>query len=229
MPSVSILMPVFNERATVRDAVRGVLAASSPLDDIELVIVDDGSTDGTSALLEEFRADPRVQVVCHDRNFGKGTAIRTALERATGTYSATMDADLEYDPADIGALLEPLVEGKADAVFGIRGFDARSAYSFWYVIGNKFVTFCANFLYNSWVSDIMTGQKVMRTDVLRSLRLRESGFSIEPEITARLLQRSARIYEVPVRYRARSRAEGKKLTALDGLRVLRTLIRCRLG
>ena len=228
MGDLSILMPVFNERATVRDAVGQVLATPFPLDEVELLIVDDGSTDGSAEVLAELGAHPRVEVLSHERNLGKGAAIRTALQRATGTYSAVMDADLEYNPADIATLLEPLIEGKAAAVFGARGFEAHSAYNFWYVVGNKVVTFCANLLYNSWVSDIMTGQKVIRTDLLRSLPLRESGFGIEPEITAWLLRRSVRIYEVPVHYRARSRAEGKKLTMLDGLRVLRTLVRCRI-
>jgi glycosyltransferase involved in cell wall biosynthesis len=228
MADLSILMPVYNERATVHDAVEQVLAASFPVREVELLIVDDGSNDGTSDLLKGFAAHPRVQVLHHQLNRGKGAAIRTALENASGTYSAVMDADLEYTPSDIGRLLEPLLEGKAEAVFGTRGFEAHSAYSFWYVVGNKVVTFCANFLYNSWISDIMTGQKAVRTDVLRSLPLRESGFGIEPEITALLLKRAVRIYEVPVRYSARSRAEGKKLTAIDGLRVMRTLARCRI-
>jgi hypothetical protein len=140
-----------------------------------------------------------------------------------------MDADLEYSPADIALLLEPLRNGDADAVFGTRGFQAHSAYSFWYVMGNRAVSFATNALYNCWISDIMTGQKAMRTDVFRSLDLRERGFAIEAEITARLVRRGIRIYEVPIVYRARSREEGKKLTALDGLRVIRTLLRCRLA
>ena len=139
-----------------------------------------------------------------------------------------MDADLEYEPGDLAKLLEPLLDDRAEAVFGARGFQAHSAYGFWYVIGNKGVSFFANLLYNSWVSDIMTGEKVMSTALFRSLDLREPGFAIEPEITARLLRRGVRIHEVPVQYRARSRAEGKKLTAVDGLRVLRTLLRCRI-
>jgi hypothetical protein len=140
-----------------------------------------------------------------------------------------MDADLEYSPADIPALIEPLLRGEAEAVFGTRGFQSHSAYSFWYVAGNRMVTFVANLLFNSWISDIMTGHKALRTELFRSLRLRERGFAIEAEITARLLTRHVRIYEVPVVYRARSREEGKKLTAIDGLRVIRTLLRCRVA
>jgi len=227
MADLSVLMPVFNERDTVRGAIDQVLETNFPVDEVEIVVVDDGSTDGTDAVLDELGEDRRVQLLRHDRNRGKGAALRTALAHATGTYSAIMDADQEYEPADTAALLNPLLEGKSAAVFGARGFEAHSAYSFWYVIGNKAVTFAANLLYNSWISDIMTGQKALRTDLFRSLDLREAGFGIEPEITARLLQRSVRIYEVPVHYRARSRTEGKKLTALDGFRVIRTLLRCR--
>jgi glycosyltransferase involved in cell wall biosynthesis len=228
MADLTILMPVFNERTTVHEAVEQVLATRFPLEDVELLVVDDGSTDGSGEVLAELGAHPRVEVLRHERNLGKGAAIRTALKHASGTYAAVMDADLEYHPADIARLLDPLIEGEAEAVFGPRGFEAHSAYNFWYVVGNKVVTLCANLLYNSWVSDIMTGQKVMRTDLFRSLPLREAGFGIEPEITARLLRRSVRIYEVPVHYRARSRADGKKLTMLDGVRVLRTLVRCRI-
>jgi glycosyltransferase involved in cell wall biosynthesis len=170
----------------------------------------------------------QVRIVYHDRNRGKGAAIRTALEEARGSFSTIMDADLEYEPSDIPALLEPLRDGHAQAVFGTRGFQSHSAYSFWYVVGNRAVTFAANLLYNSWISDMMTGQKAMATELFRSLDLREGGFAIEAEITARLLRKGVRIYEVPIDYTARSREEGKKLTALDGVRVLRTLLRCRL-
>jgi glycosyltransferase involved in cell wall biosynthesis len=166
-------------------------------------------------------------VLTHEQNRGKGAAIRTALSRASGGYSAVLDADLEYDPADIGLLLEPLLSGEAQVVFGARGFQSHAAYGFWYVMGNKAVTLAANVLYNSWVSDIMTCHKVMPTELWRSLDLRESGFGIEPEITARVLRAGIRVYEVPITYRARSRDQGKKLTTVDGLRVLRTLLRCR--
>jgi hypothetical protein len=139
-----------------------------------------------------------------------------------------MDADLEYDPADIVPLLEPLRTGRAQVVYGTRAFKSHSAYSFWYVVGNRAVTLAANVLYNSWISDMMTGHKAMATELFRELPLRERGFAIEAEITARLLNRGIRIYEVPIEYVARGREEGKKLTAVDGLRVLRTLLRCKL-
>jgi dolichol-phosphate hexosyltransferase len=226
--SISILMPVFNERATVRQAAEQVLGADLPVESAQLVIVDDGSTDGSREVTDELASLGGVTVVHHHENRGKGAAIRTALRHAEGTYSAIMDADLEYDPNDIAQLLAPLMDGRADAVFGTRGFESHSAYSFWYVVGNKAVTLVANLLYNSWVSDIMTCHKVMETDLFKALDLREPGFGIEPEITARLLRRGTRIYEVPIQYTARSRDEGKKLTTSDGLRVLRTLARCRI-
>jgi glycosyltransferase involved in cell wall biosynthesis len=229
MPDLSILMPVFNERETVRGAVEQVLASSYPTDDIEVVVVDDGSTDGTADVLAELSEDPRVTLVSHERNAGKGAAVRTALEHATGRYAAIMDADLEYDPADIGKLLGPVVTGEADVVFGTRGFESHSAFSFWYVVGNKGVTLAANLLFNSYLRDIMTCHKVMRTDIFRSLRLESRGFDIEPEITGKLLASGHQIHEVPVRYQARGREEGKKLTTVDGLRVLHRLVKCRLS
>ena len=228
-PEVTVLMPVYNERATVERALEELLATQITDQAWEVVVVDDGSTDGTEVLLRSRPWPENVHLLRHDRNRGKGAALRTALAAAQGTYATVMDADLEYSPADIPLLLEPLRNGDADAVFGTRGFQAHSAYSFWYVMGNRAVSFTANLIYNCWISDIMTGQKAMRTDVFRSLELRERGFAIEAEITARLVLGGVRVYEVPIVYRARSREQGKKLTTLDGLRVLRTLVRCRIA
>jgi glycosyltransferase involved in cell wall biosynthesis len=225
---VTIVMPVFNERHRLELAVDAVLAAQVS-DDLELLIVDDGSTDGTREILSDRNWPPDVRVIYHERNRGKGAAIRTALAEARGVYTTIMDADLEYEPSDIPTLLAPLRAGDAQAVFGTRGFQSHSAFSFWYVVGNRAVTFAANLLFNSWVSDMMTGQKAMSTELFRSLELRADGFAIEAEITARLLRRGVRIYEVPITYTARSREDGKKLTALDGLRVIRTLLRCRVA
>jgi glycosyltransferase involved in cell wall biosynthesis len=227
VPELTVVMPVFNERQTVERAIHGVLGAGLAAE-LELLVVDDGSLDGTSALLGGNEWPEAVRILRHERNRGKGAAIRTALAGARGRYTTIMDADLEYDPADIAQLLEPLRSGEARVVFGTRAFKSHSAFSFWYVVGNRAVTFVANLLYNSWISDLMTGYKAMETELFRSLDLRERGFAIEAEITARLLGAGVRVYEVPIEYRARSREEGKKLTALDGLRVLRTLLRCRL-
>ncbi len=227
-PELSILVPVFNERERVAEALRRILGADLPVASREVVLVDDGSTDGTDAVLDALDLPPEVRRFRHDRNRGKGAAVRTAVGEARGRWSAVMDADLEYAPEDLAKLLGPLRAGEAEAVFGTRAFESHSAFNFWYVVGNKAVTFATNLIYNTWISDVMTGHKAMATDRFRALRLREPGFAIEPEIAARLLGAGVRIYEVPISYRARGRDEGKKLTALDGLRVLRTLVRCRL-
>ena len=221
-------MPVYNERATVEEAIERALKAELPVESRQVVVVDDGSTDGTRELLRGRDWPAEVDVHFRDRNGGKGAAVRTAIEHATGRWAAILDADLEYDPADIARLVEPLQSGDAEVVFGVRGFDSRSAYSFWYVAGNKSVTLVANMLFNSWLADIMTCHKAMPTDIWRSLNLRARGFELEGEITARVLASGRRIYEVPITYRARGREEGKKLTGIDALRVVRTLARERL-
>jgi dolichol-phosphate hexosyltransferase len=227
MPELSILMPVYNEAATVEEAITRVFAADLPVDGVELVVVDDGSSDGTSSILSGRSWPSKLRIVRHDSNRGKGAAVRTAVAHATGEYSAILDADLEYDPADVGRLLEPLQDRRAEAVFGTREFEAHTSYGAWYVLGNKAVTLAANLLYNSWISDLMTCLKAMPTERLKSLRLREPGFGIEAEITARILRSGVRIHEVPITYTARSREEGKKLHAVDAGRVLATLLRCR--
>ena len=225
---LSILMPVFDEVATVEAAIDDALSAELPVSGRQLVIVDDGSTDGTRELLEERTWPDRVEIVFHERNRGKGAAVRTALQRAACEFTAVLDADLEYRAADLADVLEPLVSGEATVVFGTRAWTSQSSFSFWYVMGNKAVTFATNVLYNCWISDLMTCHKAMRTELFRSLPLREKGFAIEPEIAARVLRAGERIHEVPIHYRARGRDAGKKLTAADGLRVFRTLVRCRL-
>jgi glycosyltransferase involved in cell wall biosynthesis len=220
-------MPVYNEVGTVRQAVDEVLAADIGTD-IELVIVDDGSTDGTLEILDSTHWPPHVRVLKHEHNQGKGAAVRTALEAARGEFSAIFDADLEYDPADLANLMPPLLSGNTNAVFGVRAFDGYTSHSFLFVLGNKGVTLVANILFNVYLRDLMTCHKAIRTDVFKALPLQAAGFAIEPEIAARLLQRGERIFEVPVHYKARASDEGKKLTAMDGLRVVGTLVRCRL-
>jgi len=221
-------MPVYNELATVERAIADALESELPVESRQLVLVDDGSTDGTRELLTSREWGDDVTVLLHDRNQGKGAALRTGLQAATGEFSAVLDADLEYEAASLVDVLGPLLDGRANVVFGTRAWTSHSAFSFWYVMGNKAVTLATNVLYNSWISDVMTCHKAMRTELFRSLKLKERGFAIEPEIAARVLRSGERIYEVPVSYQARSREEGKKLTSLDGLRVLRTLLRCRL-
>jgi dolichol-phosphate hexosyltransferase len=219
-------MPVYNEAETVERAVEEVLEAELPLE-TELVVVDDGSTDGTSAILERLDFGERGVVLRHERNRGKGAAVSTALGSARGEFATVFDADLEYDPNDISELLHPLMSGVTNAAFGVRAFDGYTSHSYLYVLGNRGVTLAANLLFNVYIKDLMTCHKAIRTEVFQALPLREPGFAIEAEVTARLLQRGERIYEVPVRYHARATDEGKKLTAVDGLRVVRTLVRCR--
>jgi glycosyltransferase involved in cell wall biosynthesis len=226
---LTVLMPVYNELATIETAIERVLAVDVSANSLELVVIDDGSSDGTAELLEDRSWPANVRILHHERNRGKGAALRTGLAFADSEYCTVLDADLEYDPSNLNALLAPLLAGEADAVYGVRGFQAHSAYSFWYVVGNRAVTLAANVLYNAWLSDIMTCQKVLKTAVFRALPLRTNGFAIEAEITARLLRAGVRIFEVPIVYRARRREEGKKLTAIDGLSVLATLTRCRLS
>lgn len=229
MASLTIIMPVFNEHATVLTAIDDALTADLPVEERELIIVDDGSTDGTRDLLAGAQLPANVRVHLHDHNRGKGAAIKTGLQDARCDFTCILDADLEYKAADLAHLLDPLLDGDAQVVYGTRMWSSHAAYSFWYVVGNKFVTFTTNLLYNCWISDLMTCHKVMDTELFRALRLRSRGFAIEAEITARVLRAGQRIYEVPIVYRARTREAGKKLTPFDGARVLWTLFRCRIS
>jgi len=222
---LSILIPVYNEQTLIANAVKQALDVEYPCE-IELVVVDDGSRDGTAEVLEALN-DPRIQVHVHAVNRGKGAAIRTASAQATGDFVVILDADLEYDPQDIPRLLEPVLDGRAFVVYGSRTFGSHSAYSFWYVMGNKAVTTVANMLFNSYISDLETCFKLMPLPLLRSLNLRSAGFGMEAEITGKLLRRRIRPYEVPISYRARSREEGKKITWRDGVEALFILTRER--
>jgi dolichol-phosphate hexosyltransferase len=222
---LSILMPVFNEQPLVGNAVKQALDVDYPCE-MELVVVDDGSRDGTAEVLAGLH-DPRVTVHVHPRNRGKGAAIKTAAEIATGDYMVILDADLEYDPQDIPRLLEPVLDGRATVVYGSRTFGSHSAYSFWYVMGNKGVTTMANMLFNSYLSDLETCFKLMPLSLFRSLKIRSAGFGMEAEITGKLLRRRIRPFEVPISYRARTREEGKKITWRDGVDALWILARER--
>ena len=229
MVDLSILMSAYNEEDTIKQAIERVLDAELPVDEFELIVVENGSTDGTRAILGGNGWPSQVRVVTVDHNRGKGAGVRRALAEARGRYSVILDADLEYDPREIAGLLEPLQAGEAGAVVGTRMFQSHSAYGFWYVMGNRVINLAANVLFNAWVSDILNCFKIMPTDLFRSLDLREEGFGLDAEILARLLRRREVIYEVPVTYRARTRLEGKKLSIRDGLRIVFTLVRCRLA
>jgi glycosyltransferase involved in cell wall biosynthesis len=200
---LSVLMPVFNERERVGEAIAQVLATELPAP-IELIVVDDGSTDGTGEVLRTLDGDERLRLLSHGQNLGKGAAVRTALAQAEGDFTTVFDADLEYDPSDLALLLPPLQDGRANACFGVRAFDGYTSHSFVYVLGNRAVTLACNVLFNVYMHDIMTCHKMMKTELFRSLKLRSAGFAIEPEIAARLVQRGERIFEVPVHYRART-------------------------
>jgi glycosyltransferase involved in cell wall biosynthesis len=223
--TLSILMPVYNERATLQIAVKRVLEVEYPCP-IELVIVDDGSTDGSAEILDRID-DRRVVLRRHPQNRGKGAAIRTASETATGDYCIMCDADEEYSPQDIPALLRPVLDGNAEVVYGTRTFTSHTAYSFWYVMGNKLVTHAANVLYDTWISDLETCFKLIPLATYRALDIQETGFGMEAEVTAKLLKRGVRPYEVPIGYQARGREEGKKLTWRDGVEALWILARIR--
>jgi glycosyltransferase involved in cell wall biosynthesis len=223
---LSILMPVYNEESRLAEALKQALAVDYPCE-VELVVVDDGSTDGTGDILARLD-EPRIRPVRHPRNLGKGAAIRTAVEHAAGGYLVILDADLEYDPQDIPRLLEPVLDGRAEVVYGNRTFGSHSSFSFWYVLGNRAVTTAANMLFNCYLGDLETCFKLMPVNLYRSLDIGSRGFGMEAEVTGKLLRRGVRPYEVPISYRARSREEGKKITWWDGVEALWILVRERL-
>lgn len=224
---LSILMPVFNEARTLDSAIKRVLDVEFPCE-FELVVVDDGSTDGSGAVLAAV-GDHRVRALHHGANQGKGAAIRTAAAAAAGDYLIVCDADLEYAPEEIPNLLRPVLAGEADVVYGTRTFGSHTAYSLWYVMGNRAVTMAANVLFNSYISDLETCFKLIPTGLYRQLDVREAGFGMEAELTAKLLKLGIRPYEVPISYKARRREEGKKLTWRDGFEALWILMRIRIS
>jgi glycosyltransferase involved in cell wall biosynthesis len=224
---LSVLMPVYNEAATVAAAVKRVLDVPYPCD-VELVLVDDGSTDDTRTALAGL-ADPRLRVHHHGVNLGKGAAVKTASTLATGDYIIICDADLEYAPEDIPELLRPVLADEATVVYGTRTFSSNTAYSFWYVMGNKAVTLAANVLFDSYISDLETCFKLLPLPLYQELSVTAAGFGMEAEITGKLLARGIRPYEVPIGYKARSREAGKKLTWKDGVEAVWILGRIRAG
>src|SRR5437667_5356758 len=195
------MMPAFNEERTVEIILAHVLDRPEVG---EVIVVDDGSTDRTWEILQDVAAhDSRVRPFRQPRNGGKGAALRRAIGELRMPFALVQDADLEYDPRDYPVLLEPLLEGRADVVYGVRGFAGQTAYSFWFVMGNKGVTLASNLLFNSYISDMETGYKVLRSELWKRLNLRGTRFDIEPDITARALRLGYRIHEIPIRYYAR--------------------------
>jgi glycosyltransferase involved in cell wall biosynthesis len=224
---VSFLVPAYNEAATVGGLLDAVWALEL---EKQIVVVDDGSTDGTGDIVDAWRNGRDGVVLLRQENRGKGAAVRAAIPHADGDICVIQDADLEYDPADVPALIEPIERGVADVVFGSRlsGGRPQRAYLFWHLVGNRFLSLLTNVLYNTTLSDMETGYKAFRTEVLRSLDLRQNDFAIEPEITAKVCKRKLRVYELPIAYYGRTYAEGKKITWRDGFKALRVLFGVRL-
>ena len=220
---VSIIIPVYNEVSTIREILARV--RSSPIEK-EIVVVDDGSTDGTRELLAQ-ETSPETRIVMHRRNQGKGVAIRTGLKHAAGDYVLIQDADLEYDPADYELLLRPIIRGKATVVYGSRFLGEHKAMLFWHSVGNRLLTLTTNILYDSTLTDMETCYKLIPTDLIRQIPLRARRFDFEPEITAKILKRGHRIYEVPISYAGREPHEGKKISWRDGFPALLSLIKYR--
>lgn len=245
---LSILIPAYNEKQTILGILArvravdlvvevqdGSLDCSLPADvkglvrlEKEIIVVDDGSTDGTRDILQQEAGQEDVRVLFHEANQGKGAAVRTAIQHATGDIVLIQDADLEYDPRDYPALLQPILEGRADVVYGSRFLGGpRKAMLFWHAAGNKLLTFITNILYDAILSDMETCYKVFRSDVIKDIPLHARRFEFEPEVTAKVLKRGYRIYEVPISYTGREYEEGKKITWRDGFSALWTLIKYR--
>ncbi len=225
---ISFLIPTYNERATIGEVLERIEALGL---DRQVIVVDDGSTDGTIDLLREWQATHEDVVVIRQENRGKGAAVRAAIPQIDGEIAVIQDADMEYDPADVPALVEPIERGAADVVFGSRlsGGRPQRAYLFWHLVGNRFLSLLTGVLYNTTVSDMETGYKAFRSEILRSLELRQDDFSIEPEITAKVCKRNLRIYQLPISYYGRTYEEGKKITWRDGFKAIWVLIRVRVA
>jgi glycosyltransferase involved in cell wall biosynthesis len=225
---VSVVIPCFNERQTIEQIVRAVRA--SPLRNVEIIIVDDCSTDGTTALLRETVSTLADQVIYQKENLGKGAALRAGFAAATGDVVLVQDADLEYDPREYSTLLEPIFSGDADAVYGSRfmGGGPHRVLYFWHMLGNKFLTLLSNMFTNLNLTDVETGYKAFRAPLLKNFNLCENRFGFEPEITAKLAKTHCRIFEVGISYSGRTYEEGKKVNWRDGLRAIYAILRYNL-
>jgi glycosyltransferase involved in cell wall biosynthesis len=232
---LSIIMPVYNERETIRDILDQVRRVNLRVDtnhgtailDKEIIVVDDGSRDGTQAILQEEAQTGDIVLLAHPCNRGKGAGVRSGIAVSTGEIVVVQDADLEYDPRDYPALLRPILEGRVKVVYGSRFLGPRKAMLFWHMLGNKLLTLITNILYNTILSDMETCYKVLDGDLARSLPLRSDGWGIDPEITVKVLKRGHRIFEVPISYYGREYVEGKKISWRDGFTVLWALLKYR--
>jgi glycosyltransferase involved in cell wall biosynthesis len=226
---LSVVVPVFNERNTLVEILRRMRAVELP-DSIEreIIVVDDGSDDGTRDVLKQL-GDSTVRIIMHERNRGKGAAVRTGVAHATGEYVLVQDADLEYDPDDWPKLLNPILRGRTRVVYGSRFTGERRNMLFAHWIGNRFLSLVTNLLYNTTLSDMETCYKLLERDLVGQMKLHANRFDIEPEITAKVLKRGIRIYEVPISYTGREFEEGKKITWRDGFKALWVLVRVRIS
>jgi glycosyltransferase involved in cell wall biosynthesis len=224
--SLTFLIPVYNERATIEEILRRVQATGLAS---EIIVVDDGSTDGTWELLQQIAAESEIiHLILHPRNHGKGAAIRTGVQAATSDLILIQDADLEYDPNDVEQLLAPIRDGKADVVYGSRFLGApRRTTMFWHMVANKLLTLMTNVLYNSILSDMETGYKLFRREYIQGIQIRSNRFDFEPEITAKLLKRKTRIFEVPISFNPREYSEGKKIGLRDAFAAVWALLKFR--
>jgi glycosyltransferase involved in cell wall biosynthesis len=222
---VSIIIPCYNEKNTIEQAIEAVRSAA--VEDKEIIVVDDCSTDGTQALLRERLSSAVDRIIYHPANRGKGAALRTGFEAATGDVILIQDADLEYNPAEYPLLLEPIISGKADAVFGSRFMGGRPhrVVFFWHMVGNRFLTLLSNMFTNLNLTDVETGYKAFRASLIKSIQLEEERFGFEPEVTAKLARKRCRIYEVGISYHGRTYEEGKKVGWRDGLRALYAIVK----
>ena len=223
-PLLSVVVPCYNERTTIEEIIRRVLAVPIRT---ELIVVDDGSKDGTRELLTELERELKFKLVFQPQNAGKGAALRRGFQEVTGDLVVIQDADLEYSPEEFPELIELICEGRADVVYGSRFLGRHRVFMFTHYIGNRIVTLLTNVLYNTMLTDMETCYKVMRTEVLRSFTLESDGFGIEPEMTAKIFKRGYRVYEVPITYDGRGYDEGKKITWRDGVVALWVLLKYR--
>ncbi len=221
---LSVLIPVYNEEATIETVVRAVRAVDL---DLEIVAVDDASTDGTPAILERLETEGLIRRFRQEKNQGKGSAVRRAIQEAHGEICVIQDADLEYIPSDFPALIRPITELGADAVYGSRFLGPHRVFLYWHYTANRLLTWMTNVLYDTMLTDMETGYKAVRTEILRDMKLKSNTFDIEPEITAKLFKRKRKVFEIPITYNGRTYAEGKKIGPKDAVLAVMALFRFR--